>query len=187
MPAKASAIWSETRVVGREQPVLGLPGGSVAVRQRGPQGRVAAERFQRVDERGIEPPPASPSGHRPRRARPARGVEDLHRLGETEDPSEQRDLLSSQPMRLASAVPVLVERADRLGGFDLESEHECDLRATVAPGLHQRPGHLTLRLDRQQPLEAGPERAARRDHPHRPQEGREPSRPVDALEVRLTT
>ena len=58
----------------------------------------------------------------------ARGVEDLDRLGEAEDPPEQRDLLAAQPARLAAAVPVLVERADRLGGRGLEAEHAARSR-----------------------------------------------------------
>jgi hypothetical protein len=171
----------QARVVDGEQPVLGLPGGRIARGQRGPERRVAAKRSQGIDERGVEPPPAPPAGHGPCRAHPARGVEDLHRLGEAQDPPEERDLLAAQATRLAAAIPVLVERAYRLGGLPFEPEHQRDLGAAVAACLHQGPGHLALGLDRQQPVQAGTEAAARRDRPHRPHERRQASGPVDAL------
>ena len=83
----------------------------------------------------------------------AGGVEDLDGLREAQDAAQQRDLLAAQPARLAAAVPVLVERPDRLGGASVEPEHARDLGAAVAARLHQRARHLALVLDRQQPLE----------------------------------
>jgi hypothetical protein len=108
-------------------------------------------------------------------------MEDLHRLRQAQDAPEQRDLLAAQSARLAAAVPMLVERADRLGGLGVESQHVGDLRSAVAPCLHQRARHLALALDGQQPAGAGAHRAARGDRPQRPHESREPARPVHAL------
>ena len=58
--------------------------------------------------------------------------------------AEQRDLLAAQAVRVAGAVPVLVERVDRLGGRLGQPEHARDLGAALAARLHQRARHLAL-------------------------------------------
>ena len=86
-----------------------------------------------------------------------------------------------RPTRLAAAVPVLVERADRLGGPGREPDQQRDLGAAVAACPHQRARHLALVLDRPEPLGAAAQRCAGGDGADRPHEGRQRARPVDAL------
>src|SRR4051794_41940109 len=91
---------------------------------------------------GVEPSAAAPAGDSPRRVHAARGVEDLGRLREREDAPEQRDLLAAQPARLPLAVPVLVERPDRLGGPGLLDEQGAHPRGPGGAGPQPRPRAL---------------------------------------------
>ena len=59
------------------------------------------------------------------------------RLREVGDAREQRDVLGRETARVAAPAPVLVERADRVGGRGGEAELERDRRAAVAADLDQ--------------------------------------------------
>ena len=108
-------------------------------------------------------------------------MEDLDGLRQAQDPAEQRDLVAGEPEWLAAPVPVLVERADRLGRLVRQADHERDLGPAVAPRPHQRPRHLALVLDGEQAVQPRARRAPGRDRLDRPHERREGPRPVDAL------
>src|SRR5215203_5841287 len=83
------------------------------------------------------------AGRRPARGRTtARGMEDLDRLGQAEDAGEQRDLLALHATWLATAVPVLVERADGVRRRLAQPCQQRDLRAALAARLHQQPRDL---------------------------------------------
>ena len=86
-----------------------------------------------------------------------------------------------RPLRLAAAVPVLVERADRLRGLGAEADQQRDLGAAVAARLHQPARHLALVLDRLQPPAAVAQPAVGGDRAQRPHERRQLAGPVDAL------
>ena len=171
----------QVRVVGGQQPLVGLPGGDVRAAERRPEVRVVTACPQRRHEVGVEPLAAAARRDRARRVGAALAVEDLRRLREAHDARQQRDLLAAQPERLPVAVPVLVERPDRVGGLGLEPEQERDLGAAVAARQHQRARDLALVLDRLQPAGAGAQRPLRGDGPQRPHEGGDRARPVRAL------
>ena len=121
-----------------------------------------------VHELGVEPLAAAARRDRARGVGTALAVEDLRRLRQADDAREQRDLVAAQAQRLPVAVPVLVERADRVRGPGLEPEQERDLGAAVAAREHQRARDLALVLDRLQPVGAGAQRTlgatVRSDH-----------------------
>jgi hypothetical protein len=168
-------------VVDLDQLVLGLPLCEVGVGERGPERGVAAEGGQRLHQVRVEPAAGAPLRDRVGVVDAAGGVEDLDGLRETQDAAEQRDLLAEQPARLAVAVPVLVERADRLGRAVGEPDHAGDLGPSVAARLHQRTRDLALVLDREEPIELDPGRLLGRDLADRPEEGGQLPGPVGAL------
>ena len=146
----------EARLVGhRAAGRRGSHGDDVAARAALARSRVSRQTAPSASTSArVEPAAAAPARDRQRRLDAAVGVEDLGRLGEAEDAPEQRDLLAAQAARLAAAVPVLVERADRLGRLGLEAEQVRDLGAAVAARLHQRARDLALVLDGEQALDA---------------------------------
>ena len=98
-----------------------------------PEGAVALEIVQRVDQIGIEPASAPLARHRQRVRRSAVTPEDLHDLGEADDPREERRLVMPQAVGIAAAVPVFVHRADGIGHALGEADHARDLGAALAP------------------------------------------------------
>ena len=110
----------EAVVVGAQHAVRGLerrrPRGAAQAAERRPELVVAPRRAQRVDERGIEPGAAALGRDVERGARAGGGEEHLDGLGEAEDAAEERDRVAGEAVRVAGAVPVLVEAADRLRG-----------------------------------------------------------------------
>jgi hypothetical protein len=96
-------------------PVGRLVGGDVAVLERVPEGAIAEDGLEGVDERGVEPAPAPAARDPAGRADAAVGVEDLDGLREAEDPRGERDLLAGEPVGRPATVPVLVEAADGQG------------------------------------------------------------------------
>ena len=153
-------------VVDREHLVLRLPVGDVGLGERGPEAGVVAERLERLHEAGVEPAARAPGGDRISGIDAALGVEDLHGLRQAQDPAEQRDLVAGEPERLSLPVPVLVERADRLGRAVRQADHERDLGPAVAPCPHQRARHLALVLDGEQAVQPGTRRAPGRNRLH---------------------
>ena len=120
----------------------GLEGADHGVRlvaaERAPEAAVAAGGAQGVDELGVEPGAAAVGGDVEHGARAGGGEEHLDRLGEADDAAEQRDRVAGQAVGVAVAVPVLVERLDRLGGRLRELDHAGDVGAALAAQL----GHL---------------------------------------------
>ena len=129
---------------------------------------------KRVDEVGIEPVPAPSLGDRPRGAHAAVGVEELDGLGQADDAAEQRDLLAAQAVGLAVAVPVLVERADRLGRLPERSS----MRAISAPRsqracISERVTSPSARIARRRSVRRAPDACG----PPRPHERRRAAAP----------
>jgi len=120
-------------------------------------------RAVRVGQRRVEPAAAPGPRHLADRRRPAQLPEDLGRLGDAEDPPQQRDLLTGDPGGVAAPVPVLVERRDRLGGRLVHPDLAGHVRAALA--AQRRQLTRALRPVRGQCLDAarlGQGRAARR-------------------------
>ena len=168
-------------LVGGQDALGRLPRRHVAGEHGGPERAIAAQGAQQPGQHRVEPRPAAPAGDLAGRLGAARGVEDLRRLREAEDAPEQRDRGTGQAARLPFAVPVLVERADRLRRARGEAQQPRDLRPAIAARLHQRARHLPLFLDRLEAPGTVADGAARRHRAQRPEEGREAARPVDAL------
>jgi hypothetical protein len=158
-----------------------LASGRARVLERAPERPVVAEAQQRVDEVRVEPAAAAADRDAAGGVRPACGVEDLHGLREAEDPAEQRDLIAREPLRLPMAVPVLVERPDRLRRALAEAEQPGDVRAALAARAHQRAGDLPLLPQRQQLVHLRAHAAVRHHGADRPGERADGARPVDAL------
>jgi len=118
-------------VVGHGDAVGRLHAGHVGPAQGGPERAVVLDDVQRVDESGVEPRAAARSRHGQRRVGPVLGPEDLHRLGQAHDASEQADLLAGHAIGIASPVPVLVELSDGAGRCLVEVDHAGD----VGPAL----------------------------------------------------
>ncbi len=104
----------EPVLVERLLPVLRLPHPHPRLLERRPEQVVVLERAERVGEHRVEPRAAPRACHLAGGRGAAELPEHLRGLGQAEDPAEQRDLLAGQPRRIAAAVPVLVERGDRL-------------------------------------------------------------------------
>ena len=82
-------------------------------RPQSPSSRAAAKKG--VHDVRCEPGPAAGAGDSLGAGGPAGGVEDFDGLGEAADAGEERYLLAAQPVRVAGAVPALVEGADGPG------------------------------------------------------------------------
>jgi hypothetical protein len=133
----------EPLVVGEQQAVDRLQRGDARLLERGPEGVVALGGAERVDEQRVEPRAATLAGERAGAGRATALLPvDLGGLGEAEDPAAERDLLALEAVRVAAAVPVLVEVADRGLGLDAEADRAGDLGAALAAQLGQaaRPG-----------------------------------------------
>jgi hypothetical protein len=114
----------------------------------------------RVDERRIEPVAAALDRHPVGAARAHRAHEHLDGLRQAQDPAQQRDLLAAQPERVPVAVPVLVERADRLLRGLGQLEHARDLGAALAAHAERLARDLVLLGDRAHPAHLRQRRAA---------------------------
>ncbi len=172
-------------LIGDQDPIGRLDGGHLRRGQRRPEVTVRAERDQRIDELGIEPSPASPQRHPAGGIDTADVVKDLHGLRQAQNPRRKRDLGALQPVRLAKAVPVLIQPPDRVRRPLGEAELARDLSALVAPRRHQRLRHGTLVADRPQTLGLRPQRPSGGDAPRRPHERRQRARPVNELRCPL--
>ena len=167
-----------TRSAGSQSATGGTARGSSS---GAPERAVVAHRQQRVDERGIEPAAAALERHRERAGQAERAHEHLERLRQAQDPAEQRDLLAAQPERLAGAVPVLVERADRLRGALRQLEHARDLGAALAARADHLARDLVLLREPAHLPRLGQRPAAGGDRAPRVQRQRAAARPVGDL------
>jgi hypothetical protein len=80
-----------------------------------PKAILPRRRQKSVHDLGSEPGPATVAGDLLGAGGSAGGVEDLDGLGEAADPRQGRYLLAAQPVRVAGAVPALIEGADGPG------------------------------------------------------------------------
>ncbi len=87
---------------------------------------------QDLHQLGVEPAPAAQPDDLLRRVWTAVREKDLGRLGEAADPGEERYLLAPEAVRVASAVPVLVEASDRPGRLLGEAHEARYLRPPLA-------------------------------------------------------
>ncbi len=157
----------------------------VVAREIAPEAVGGTDRQQNVGELGVEPAPTALAHHLLGGRQAVRREEHLGRLAEAGDARGQRDRVAGQAERLAATVPVLVERAHRIGRRGREAQARDDRGAAVAARLDDR-------------LALGHERAQHRERALRacdaPAAGHVPRgvardcgrlRPVDQLAVRL--
>ena len=93
--------------------------------------------------------------------------------------------LGRETARVAAPAPVLVERADRLGGLGGKSELERDRRAAVAADLDQLARRLGGARDGDELPRAVDDAVARRDRARRLEREAYARVPVDDLHARL--
>ncbi len=98
-------------------------------RQLAPEPRVARQHGERVGQARVEPAAAAARHLLARGLRAGGGVEHLRDLGQQRDARVQRDLLAGQALRLAAAVPVLVQALDAVGHVVAEAQLARELRA----------------------------------------------------------
>ena len=154
----------QARVVGALHAVGRLERVDVRVGERRPERPVVLEGGDRVDQRGVEPRRAALAGDGARGLRPALLPEDLHRLRQAHHARERRDVFASQARRVALAVPVLVELADRAGGVLVEIDAARDLGAALAAHLLELAQAVATERDHgAQVARAGEQRGLGRD------------------------
>ena len=112
-------------------------------------------------------------------------VEHLDRLREIRDAREQRDPLLGEPLGVAAAAPVLVERADGERRLLGKSELERDRRTAVAADPDQLARGVRGARDGDELSHSFAKRAARRDGTRRLDGESEARMPVHALHSRL--
>ena len=84
---------------------------------------------------GVEPAAASLDGHVIGAQYAVAAEEHFDRLGESEDPTEEWDVMALKGIRLASAVPMFVERTDGLRRVVGESDEPRDFCSALAARL----------------------------------------------------
>jgi hypothetical protein len=158
---------------------------AAGVPERGPPGAVALPAEDAVGEARVEPG-AAPGAHRAHGAGHAvRRVERLGRLGEQRDLGEARDRVAAQPLGVAAAVPVLVERADGVGRGVGEADAAGDLGAAVAAHGDERAGDVGRAGDAEEVVDPLAQRAPDPDGAHEAQGDARAALPVDLLHQRL--
>ncbi len=167
-----------TRSTGSHAATAGTARASSSGRQNARSSRIESSASTSA---GLEPAVAALERHRERAREPDRADEDLDGLREAEDAAEQRDLLAAQAERLAGAVPVLVERADRGGGRLGQLEHAGDLGAALAARADQLARDLLLLRDPAHLARLGERAAALGDRLPRVDRARGRPRPVGDL------
>ena len=177
-----SAIWSSRASSAVSSRSSGSHAADVALGQRAPERRVAAERSERVDQRRVEPAARGACGPRarPRACRPRRGRSRPSGRGRGSARA------AGSPRRAARAAGRRRPSARRARGSPRRSRPRGRACSAISAPRSQR-ACISARVTSPSALIASSrssrarERAARRDGAQRPHERRQPSRPVDAL------
>ncbi len=123
-----------------------------------PEVAIAAPADHRVDQRRIEPATTTILEDAQRLIAPAAREEDLGGLRDVEDAREEGDLVAALPRRIAVAVPVFVERADRADRLLGKGESLGDVGAALAARGDQFLRHALLARDAEEVPHARVER-----------------------------
>jgi hypothetical protein len=106
---------------------------------------IVGDLFEHLCQLRVEPAARTGSHSVLRHVDAVRNLKHIRNLRQQRDPRIDRDRVSSQTERLATAVPMLVQILDTLRHRLRETHFSRDLRATMATSIHEFPSNLAAR------------------------------------------